>query len=646
MRKKRASASPVRSQAERLPARSAAPLPRKLWLVKALAILVALGTVGGLLFALRARQAEQQTLRPEQAEAPTTSAKFAPPEAASPFLNTKADAHYVGSQACTACHVEAHAGFQHTGMAHSMAAVDLSREPADGAFFHDPSRKRYEVLRRAGQMWHREFLRAGDEDLLVQEFPVKYVTGSGRHALTYVVETDGFLVESPITWYASRQAWGMSPGYDRPNHSGFQREVGETCLVCHAGQVETIDRSLQRVRVLEASIGCERCHGPGSLHIERRSRSETATKEEEIDYTIVNPAHLSRDLAEAVCQQCHLRTSATVLRAGHRAADFRPGLPLNSVRHDYTLEDADRSMTVVGHVEQMHRSACYQGSSSFTCVTCHDPHREPPPEERAAHYRAICLTCHDAAHCTVDPQRRARDSADNNCVQCHMPTGATDIPHLAFTHHRVGIHEPEKSAEKKESPPARLVPFLPLAGDTAEAQRCLGIAYFELALHETQPARRRAYQQEAWTILGRVCDAGEGDGVAWASLASLTYDLELEGHEQQAAHALADPRLEGLHLANALFLQADAEFSAGRHRAALAALEPLSHLRRHSLQWLLAAQCQQRLGNAAGVERALLQAVTIDPSLTETQRQLAAIYRRQGDEARAQWHERRSGRMP
>jgi predicted CXXCH cytochrome family protein len=643
MRKKRASASPVRSQAEQTRA-PVAPQPSwKLWLVKTLAVILALGAVGSLLLALVARQAEQPRSRPEAITKPLTPAKLAPPEASSPFLNTRADAHYVGSQACTACHAEAHAGFQHTGMARSMAAVDPAREPADGAYFHEPSGKRYEVQRREGQMWHREFLRAGGEDLLLQEFPVKYVTGSGRHALTYVVETEGFLVESPITWYASRQAWGMSPGYDRPNHSGFQREVGEMCLVCHAGQVEPIDRSLQRVRVLEASIGCERCHGPGSLHIERRSGTEAVKTEEAIDHTIVNPAHLPRELAEAICQQCHLRTSATVLRAGRRAADFRPGLPLHSVRHDYTLEDADRSMTVVGHVEQMHRSACYQGASSFTCVTCHDPHHEPSPEQRAAHYRAVCLKCHDAAHCTVDPQRRARDSAENNCVQCHMPTGATDIPHLAFTHHRVGIHEQAKPAKKDEASAARLIPFLPLAGGTAEAQRCLGIAYFELALHETQPQRRRTYQQEAWTILKRVCDAREGDGVAWASLASLTYDLELAGYEQQAAQALADPRLEGLHLANALFLQADAEFSAGRYRAALAALDPLSKLRRHSLQWLLAAQCEQELGNAAGVERALLQAVTIDPSQAEAQQQLAGIYRRQGKPERAQWHERRSG---
>lgn len=649
MRKKRASASPTTFAG---PARKASPAapPRQKWrLLKAVSIAVALGIVGGLLIALRARLAEPPSPQAPADVEGTTPARLSSADPPSPFLNTRPDARYVGSQACVECHQEAHAGFQHTGMARSMATVDLSREPPDGTFEHPPSQRRYQVQRRDGQMWHRELrMTEGSEDVLLQEFPVKLVTGSGRHSLTYVAETDGFLVESPITWYASRQAWGMSPGYDRPDHSGFQREVGETCLVCHAGQVETIDRSLHRLRVLEESIGCERCHGPGSLHVARHAQgtSDKPHGEAGPDFTIVNPAHLSRDLAEAVCQQCHLRTSATVLRAGKRAADFRPGLPLTSIRHDYTLEGADRSMTVVGHVEQMQRSACYQNSNTFTCVTCHDPHREPAPPERSAHYRAVCLTCHEAAHCTVDAQRRQRESADNNCVQCHMPTSATDIPHLAFTHHRVGIHAAAASADPTSASPGRLVPFLAFSVDELEQQRSLGLANLELALHEKNPAFRRAYQRHAWKILKPVCDSGQGDGVAWSSLATLSFELEMEGYGAQAEHALTYPDLEGMPLANAMFLKADAEFSAGRYKAAVATLEPLSRLRRHSLQWLLRAECEKKLGNPPGVEQALLQAATIDPGLSHVQTQLAQIYRQQGDLERARRHEQRAAKQP
>ena len=149
-------------------------------------------------------------------------------------------------------------GFHRTGMARSMAPVHSTREPPDGSFEHRPS---VPPLRSLPHGREDVASRIPDQGRsgggAAAGHSVMYVTGSGRHALTYVVNADGFLVESPITWYASRQAWGMSPGYDRPNHQGFQREVGETCLVCHAGQVQTIDRSLHRVRITEGSIGCD-----------------------------------------------------------------------------------------------------------------------------------------------------------------------------------------------------------------------------------------------------------------------------------------------------------------------------------------------------------------------------------------------------
>ena len=53
---------------------------------------------------------------------------------------------------------------------------------------------------RYGQSWHKEFLLGSGKDTLLTEYPVKYVVGSGEHARTYLVEAEGFLVESPVTW--------------------------------------------------------------------------------------------------------------------------------------------------------------------------------------------------------------------------------------------------------------------------------------------------------------------------------------------------------------------------------------------------------------------------------------------------------------
>ena len=570
------------------------------------------------------------------------------PISTSPFLNTRPDAKYVGTEACQACHEQEHESFRHTGMGRSMATVDLAREPPDGQFDHVASGRRYEVRREGGRLWHRELLISpGPEEVVVTEFPVKYVTGSGRHSLTYLVETDGFLVESPITWYASRQAWGMSPGYDRPEHSDFQREVGEGCLICHAGRADAIDLSVHRMRVIEETIGCERCHGPGSLHVKERSaESETkAAADEKIDYTIVNPAHLSRELREAVCQQCHLRTSATVVGRGRKASDFRPGLPLQDFRQDYTLAIPDKPMTVVGHVEQMHNSRCFQGSDRFTCTTCHSPHGEPPPEQRVAYYKAVCLECHQETQCQVDKQILAAQSAENDCVHCHMPTGGTDIPHLAFTHHRVGIHQPAGAtaadAKKADAPPGELKPFLDVSRlSPIDQKRSLGMAYYDLALHADDPQHVVHYRQQALALLMEVHDEGLREGPLSASIASLRFDLHAGGVVSYANEALGDPELAGMDRSNSLFVIADTLYREGRYQETLEVLKPLNELRRHSVHWLLKAQCEEALERKEDMVQSLDRALRINPRVGEAHRFLADYYRKKGNSSRADWHER------
>src|SRR6185369_3351157 len=103
-------------------------------------------------------------------------------------------------------------------------------------------------------------------------------------------------------------------------------------------------------------IGCERCHGPGDLHV-RRDVRPTA---EAFDPTIVNPAKLPAPLRDAVCEQCHLQGEQRVARLGRSLFDYRPGLPLEDFLVAYVrterLMDYSRS---VGQFEQMHVSRCY-----------------------------------------------------------------------------------------------------------------------------------------------------------------------------------------------------------------------------------------------------------------------------------------------
>ena len=158
-----------------------------------------------------------------------------------------------------------------------------------------------------------------------------------------------------------------------------------------------------------------------------------------------------------------MRGPATVLVRGRKINDFRPGLPLTDFRVDY-LRDSGASMKVTGHFEQMYLSRCYTQSTNLTCTTCHNPHDKPSKKKQAAYYRSKCMACHETdGGCKLPEPKRFAQSPQNDCVSCHMPRVDTDIPHFAFTHHRIGL----KHQTKHDPGPRTALKLKPVGGPTS-----------------------------------------------------------------------------------------------------------------------------------------------------------------------------------
>jgi predicted CXXCH cytochrome family protein len=298
---------------------------------------------------------------------------------------------------------------------------------------------------------------------------------------------------------------------------------------------------------------------------------------------------------------------------------------------------------VVGHVEQMHLSRCYQASSTFSCLTCHDPHGEPAPADRVPHYQAVCLSCHRLESCTVGVARRKHESPANDCVQCHMPQAATDITHLAFTHHRVGIHRQPDGADGDNGDAGELRPFLPFPELNAiDRDLALGQAYRALSIRGKDPRRRPEWAKRALALLTAVHLAGLRDADLEAGLAQLTFDMKTGNPLAHAQSALAHPELAGQSRCDALFVRSQLQASAGQYTAAAADMRELTQLRRRALDWLFLASHQRALGDEDAAREAMKVAVRIDPRQGAAHRHLADYYRQQGDAERAAWHEQRA----
>lgn len=592
------------------------------------AIAVGVTLVGGLVYFNRPA-AERGTTPPTKSEPdlpPPLSESLKPlPRANSPYLNTKASAKYVGNTACRTCHEEEFKSYSHTTHAHALSKTNPSHEPPDAEFFHKSSQRWYRVYRQADQLRHREFIRDDqDRELILNDHAVTWTIGSGQFSKSYLIDIDGFLIESPITWYAQDQKWGMSPGFQGEVHPGFQRLSDTGCLVCHSGRVTGTDGNNFQPNILQSSIGCESCHGPGSLHVARHeSKTEPA---EEHDRTIVNPAELDRSLSESICANCHLRGEATVVRRGLEINDFRPGLPLSDVRIDYATETPNGEMKVVGHMEQMWLSRCYTESQTLTCITCHDPHHSAESDNLRMKYRQACLDCHTESGCGLPKSTRLEKSKDDDCISCHMPKTDTDIPHLAFTHHRIakqGSHQ--APATSSDNQPAELKPWPDLSAFSQEERdRDLGLGYLEYA--DKQPHQFKNHLYHAGTLL----EKGEPDSDCLAGLARVYWELQLSGSLPTANEALRAKSISSSARTNALVVRATQALKEGELQLAQTDLEELTRLKRHAGYWALLAEAHLRQNQIPEATAALEKAVQIAPDRVDLRRGLLNILLKQG----------------
>jgi tetratricopeptide (TPR) repeat protein len=211
-------------------------------------------------------------------------------------------------------------------------------------------------------------------------------------------------------------------------------------MSCHNATPDLVLGSENKYHSVPQGIDCERCHGPGELHVQRMMNGEIVDTSKNIDYSIVNPKKLSLEAQFQICMRCHLQGN-TVLEEGKSFLDFKPGMELSEVMTVFVprYED-DNTFIMASHVDRFKQSACFT-NSEMNCITCHNPHHSVK-KESPNFFNNKCLSCHD------DCKDEFREG--NNCVECHMPSSSTiDIPHVSIHDHKIGIHNNIDSIQTK-----------------------------------------------------------------------------------------------------------------------------------------------------------------------------------------------------
>jgi hypothetical protein len=459
--------------------------------------------------------------------------------------------------------------------------------------------------------------------------------GSGTRGKSYLSLQNGALWQSPISWYASGQRWNLSPGFDLGN--GGRWAINSECLFCHVNQVKPVAGAVNRyseplLSLGQATIGCERCHGPGQLHVSERS---AGGKVAGIDTSIVNPHHLSANLRASVCEQCHLEGQERVTRRGRDAYEFRPGLPFEQfvtvfIRHP----DAANVHHSVGQFEQMESSRCFTASKAqMGCTSCHDPHKTPLPAERDQFYRERCLTCHKPEGCSA-PQP-ARQAKTDSCIACHMPrSDSSNIAHASVTDHRIARRPAVVPSTRALSPGT--VPLLAYRTGTnapseAERERDLGVVLARLAFKVPPSAVgvRRSVASFAIERLTRSLEVWPGDDSAWSSL-SVAYGVNGERSERFRAASIATklaPESE-----TALMELAEAALAYGKFDDAIAAASTVIRMSPTTVEpYFIRASTHIRLKNWEQAENDCRTALGVHPLHPQAHMMLAVCRYHRGD---------------
>lgn len=435
------------------------------------------------------------------------------------YLNTSADAKYVGIDACKSCHADKFATYQHTGMGMSFKPASLEKSVADWdspSPIFDPHRNLfYQPFHRGEDLFVREYRIENGDTVHVREERVDYIVGSGQHTNSHIMNVNGYLYQMPLTWYAQQGRWDLPPGFEDGRNSRFSREIPLECMTCHNARPTFVPNSGNRFVHVPSGIDCEQCHGPGSIHVELMERGEVVDTVTGIDYSIVNPGNLPMDLQFDVCQRCHMQGMA-VLKEDKSFLDFRPSTQLEHTLNVYwpRYSDSLSSFIMASHPDRLQMSPCFVGSHAadsphraMTCVTCHNPHvsvRVTGPET----FNMACNTCHAPAHdnlCTEDLAVRAR--VNDDCASCHMPKASSlDIPHVTITDHYIRVVEalPEAAVDEQRE-------FLGIASLVDPNPTMLNVAKGYLTYFEQFDPQPR-FLDSAAVYLERVREESDGLG--------------------------------------------------------------------------------------------------------------------------------------
>ena len=361
------------------------------------------------------------------------------------YLNHNDTVKYLGIESCKDCHYNNYISYLRTGMGLSFdSATKLKSASVIGldSILHDNYNNLY-----FRPYWDRDIMKVnelrldGVDTLHSRTETVDFIVGSGQHTNSHIYIINDYAYQIPFTYYTQDQKFDFPPGFDGRHNSRFSRKIGLECLSCHNSFPEMVMGSENKYTYIPDGINCERCHGPGEVHVKLKKEGVIVDTSKNIDYSIVNPADLTPERQMDLCARCHLQ-GTMVLKPGKSYYDFKPGMDLSKVMDIFMprYKGGKEDFIMASHVERLKESKCYIATGNkLNCIYCHKAHISYTEIDKSI-YVDKCISCHNESTNTCSEPEYLRNDKDNNCIICHMAeSGSRDIPHVRTHDHKIAI---------------------------------------------------------------------------------------------------------------------------------------------------------------------------------------------------------------
>ncbi len=360
-----------------------------------------------------------------------SAAPVAPAAApASPNRTPPDGATYVGSTTCFGCHSSNYRDWSGTLHPKMIQDVKVNEKAVIADFAAGGESSRMADI--------------GTEKRAYTAKDVTFTMGN-KYRQRYIMKTDKGYQVLPGQWNVAAKKWVDAAAGDWV----------KDCAGCH-----TTGFSVEKGTWNELSVGCESCHGPGSVHVEKAKALPAGTAPVSDAVYQVRQA-IVKTVDAAVCGSCHTRGASPDNAHGYPVG-YVVGGPLTDkmfVPVAPTGKDDDPNFWPNGS-EKKHRQQYIawgkslhgtaldtlkktEGAQDF-CVGCHSTdfaHQDPTFAQdkvtlKTAQFSITCVQCH-APHGEAHLENQLAKEAYTLCTSCHTGTsgGNTPIVSGAAVHH-------------------------------------------------------------------------------------------------------------------------------------------------------------------------------------------------------------------